>query len=100
MNKLKIAFVPLARTTFDIPYAREMAEAAKSALGDTLIELFGPSDLITDAPGVEGAIKDLAKVEIDLLVVFQGTFADSSMVTAPWVQSQGDSYMARIPRCG
>jgi L-fucose isomerase-like protein len=82
MIKLKVAYAPLARTTFDIPYAKEMADAAKTALSINSLELFGPDDLVTDKLGVEGTIADLTDVEIDLLVVFQATFADSSMVTA------------------
>lgn len=82
MNNLKIAFIPLARTTFDIPFAKEMANAAKKTLVDAQLELVGPADLITDVLGVEQTIQDLAGVEIDLVVIFQATFADSSMATA------------------
>jgi len=82
MNNLKIAFIPSARTTFDIPFAQEMADAAKNTLVSTPLELVGPADLITDALGVEQTIQDLAGVEIDLVVIFQATFADSSMAAA------------------
>ena len=46
------------------------------------MDLVGPADLITDALGVEQAVQDLVGVEIDLVVIFQATFADSSMATA------------------
>jgi L-fucose isomerase-like protein len=82
MNNLKIAFIPLARTTFDIPFAKEMANAAKKTLVDAQLELVGPADLISDEPGVQQTIQELAGVEIDLVVIFQATFADSSMATA------------------
>ena len=82
MTNLKIAFIPLARTTFDIPFAKEMANAAKKTLVDAQLELVGPADLITDVLGVEQTIQDLAGIEIDLVVIFQATFADSSMATA------------------
>jgi L-fucose isomerase-like protein len=82
MNRLKIAFVPIARRTFDIPFAREVADKAKVALGSDSLELVSPTNLVTDRFGVEQVTKDLTDVEIDLVVVFQATFADSSMVTA------------------
>lgn len=82
MKNLKIAFVPIARKTFDIPFAKEMADAARSALINSSAELVGPSNLVTDAHGVDQAIEDLTNAVIDLIVVFQATFADSSMVMA------------------
>lgn len=82
MNRLKIAFVPIARRTFDIPLAKEMADKAKVALGSDSLELVGPTNLVTDGFGLEQVTEDLTDVEIDLVVVFQATFADSSMVTA------------------
>lgn len=81
MKPYKIAFIPLARTTFDIPFAREMFEKAKDTLLSEGISLIGPADLITDSPGVEKALQGLKGDEIDLVVIFQATFADSSMAT-------------------
>ncbi len=82
MNNLKIAFIPLARTTFDIPFAKEMADAAKKSLINSHFNLVGPADLISDSAGVQKTIQDLASVEIDLIVIFQATFADSTMAIA------------------
>ena len=82
MNNLKIAFIPIARTTFDIPFAKEKAAAAKNALISPKLDLIGPADLITDTLGIEQTIQDLAGVELDLVVIFQATFADSTMAKA------------------
>jgi L-fucose isomerase-like protein len=82
MNSLKIAFIPLARTTFDIPFAKEKADAAKNALVSAKFDLVGPTDLISGALGVQQTIQDLDGVELDLVVIFQATFADSSMAAA------------------
>lgn len=79
MSNLKIAFIPLARTTFDIPFANEMANAAKNLLQSAHQKLVSPTDLITDGPGVDQIIQDLANQDLDLVVIFQATFADSSM---------------------
>ena len=80
MKDLKIAFVPIARTTFDIPFAKEMVAAARNALTSLSAELIDPAGLVTDAAEVEKAINSLSSVEIDLVVLFQATFADSYMV--------------------
>jgi len=82
MNNLKVAFVPLARTTFDIPFAKEKATAAKNALLNARLDLVGSADLITDTLGVEQTIQNIAGVELDLVVIFQATFADSTMAKA------------------
>jgi len=79
VNNLQIAFVPIARTTFDIPFAEEMTTAAREAFSNIPVDLIGPNDLVTDASSVENAIDFLKESEIDLVVLFQATFADSSM---------------------
>ena len=82
MNNLKIAFIPIARTTFDIPFAKEKADAARHALRGQHMDLVGPADLITDDQGVQQTIDELADITLDLVVLFQATFADSSMASA------------------
>ncbi len=79
MPSLEIAFVPIARTTFDIDFARQKTEAARELLQDHG-NLVACPDLITDRSGVESAIEDIRSKPVDLIVVFQATFADSSMV--------------------
>ncbi len=78
----RIAFVPLARTTFDIPLANEVTQAARSALLSAGLQLVGPEQLVTDLSSTQSVAHQLSAEEIDLLLVFQATFADSSMVTA------------------
>ncbi len=80
MTSLNIAFLPIARTTFDLDYAREKTKVAFKQLSDEAFEILGSEDLVTDAVGVQEAISGLGGKEIDLLLVFQATFADSSMV--------------------
>ena len=79
MSEPKIAFIPIARTTFDIPYAEQMAAAARGGLPNLPVEILGPDELITDSSGVEMAIEELREADIDLVILFQATFADSSM---------------------
>ena len=79
MNNLQIAFIPIARTTFDIALAKEMAAAARAAFKNCPVDLIGPTELVTDDSGVKHALHSLKVSEIDLAVLFQATFADSSM---------------------
>jgi len=81
MKSYRIAFVPLARTTFDIPLASQMTQNARDCLQAAGMTLVGPDELITDLAGAQAAGQALAHEAIDLLVVFQASFADSTMVT-------------------
>lgn len=84
MNSLlRIGFVPLARPTFDTGLAAEVTAQARATLLDTgLISLHGPEGLVMDLPAAEAAAQTLASGPLDLLMVFQASFADSTMVVA------------------
>jgi L-fucose isomerase-like protein len=77
-----IGFVPLARTTFDIPYATEKAEQFRAQLQGFGFDLVGPESLITDIDSAKQAAESLADQPLDLLIVLQATFADTTMVMA------------------
>ncbi len=77
-----IGFVPLARTTFDIELATQMTEAARAALEGAGFELTGPDELVTSVDAAREAAQALQVSPPDLLLVFQATFADSTMVMA------------------
>jgi L-fucose isomerase-like protein len=76
-----VALVPLARTTFDIPLAEEMTAQVRSALEQASLELVGPGDLVTNLDRVAAVADELAQDPPDLLLAFQATFADTTMVT-------------------
>jgi len=80
MSKLKIAFVPIARTTFDIAFAQEKANSAREKLRKHIGTVVGPDELITDMDGIEKIIAELKEAALDTIVVFQATFADSTMI--------------------
>jgi L-fucose isomerase-like protein len=46
------------------------------------LELIGPGEPVSDLSAAEIAADDLAAQPVDLLLIFQATFADSTMVTA------------------
>ncbi len=82
MQPIQLAFAPLARPTFDIPLAEAVTVAARQALLDAGFALTEPESLITDLAGAKQFATALAEDLPDLLVIFQATFADSTMVMA------------------
>lgn len=79
---LRVGFVPLARTTFDLPLASEVTAQARLALRQPGLTIAGPQSLVTSLEEAATAAKRLTERPLDLLVVFQATFADSTMVLA------------------
>ena len=77
---LRLALVALARTTFDVPLAMEVATQARSQLREVGISLSGPETLVTDLAQARQVAQQLAEEPLDLLVVLQATFADSTMI--------------------
>jgi L-fucose isomerase-like protein len=77
---MRVGFVPLARTTFDIPLANQVTAQARSALQQLGLMLVGPDSLVTSLDEAVAAAESLAEHSLDLLVVFQATFADSTML--------------------
>jgi L-fucose isomerase-like protein len=75
----RIGVLPLARPTFDVPYAQEMAAAAFSALDRAGIHTVGGRDLLFDADATTAALTALAGEKLDLVLVMQVTFTDATM---------------------
>jgi len=76
----RIAFVPIARTTFDIELAKEVTTAARIYLSQLPVTMDGPTELITDLETAKKIASTLSANIPDLLIIFQATFADSSMI--------------------
>jgi L-fucose isomerase-like protein len=82
LNKLQVAFFPLVRTTFDVGLAEEkIRQARENLLGGGFI-LLGPPAAISDVESARAAVRALEGTEVDLLLVFQATFSDSTMLAA------------------
>ncbi|MGD2206130.1 MAG: L-fucose/L-arabinose isomerase family protein [Anaerolineae bacterium] len=77
---MKLSLVPLARTTFDVALAKEVAARVRSRLQNAGFSLTGPEKLLTDLHETKAAAQALADDPPDLLLVLQATFADSTMV--------------------
>ncbi|MBN1139604.1 MAG: L-fucose/L-arabinose isomerase family protein [Anaerolineae bacterium] len=76
----RLGLVPLARTTFDIPLANQVAGQVRLQLQDVGFQLAGPEELVTNLEETRAVARQLADQPLDLLVVLQATFADSTMV--------------------
>ncbi|MFZ5818929.1 MAG: L-fucose/L-arabinose isomerase family protein [Chloroflexota bacterium] len=83
-SPFRIAFAALARPTFDVPLAQLVTQQALDQLRQAGFELFTTDDLIADLDGIQAFLSklDQAGNTMDLLLVFQATFADSTLVTS------------------
>lgn len=82
MKPLRVAFIPIVRVQFDIALAEEMISKARERLRSAGFELVGPEQAVSDLPAAQAAAQMLSFVPVDLALIFQATFADSSMVVA------------------
>jgi L-fucose isomerase-like protein len=79
-NKPRVAFLALARTTFDMALANDTIDRARGSLTTAGMTLLGPANAITNASEATAALGRLNPDEVDVMVVLQATFADSQMV--------------------
>jgi L-fucose isomerase-like protein len=79
-QNLRLGLVPLARTTFDIPLANQVAAQVGLELRGAGFQLVGSERLVTNLEETRTVAGVLAQQPLDLLVVLQATFADSTMV--------------------
>jgi L-fucose isomerase-like protein len=82
VNDLRIALVPLARVNYDMELAASLAQSFRTHLIFRGLKVVGSSALVTDLAGVQSTLQQLTKESFDLLLVFQATFADSTLLTA------------------
>lgn len=78
----KLGFVSIIRTTFDVPLAEEMTRQARTALTDAGHTLLGRAEPVTTLEQATEAAVELAALQPELVIVFQATFADSTMIMA------------------
>ena len=81
-SRKRLGVLALARPTFDVPYAEEVAGAAMQTLGGLDAELIGDDSLLFDAAATEQALEQFDGVELDALLLLQVSFTDSSMTEA------------------
>jgi hypothetical protein len=72
------ATLALARPTFDVPYAEDMAARAFAALDAAGVRTVGPRTLVFDAGAAAAAMAALPRSSYDRLLLLQVTFTDAS----------------------
>lgn len=81
-KRRKIGVLPLARSTFDVPFAEENAANAFAVLEASGHEILGSRDLLFDTDAAEKALEAFEGATLDLLLILQVTFTDASMTVA------------------
>lgn len=97
METNQIAFLPIVRTTFDVALAEQMIRVARKALLAAGFTLNGPEKALTDLAAAGKAARDLAAQPVDLLLIFQATFADSTMVVTLTEKTTAPVFLWAIP---
>ena len=97
MKSFHIAFLPLVRKTFDVPFAEEMIRQAREQLLAAGFSLWEPDEPLSDLDAASGVARDLANEPIDLLLVYQATFADSTMAVKLAEGTDAPLFMWAIP---
>ena len=78
----KIGLLPLARETFDIPFARQLHAECLNQLKTLPLTLFGGEELLFDAASAQKAVAEIVENGAELLLVLQITFTDAATVCA------------------
>jgi L-fucose isomerase-like protein len=97
MKELKVGLVPIARINFDMELAEEMTRSFRTNLTSHGLTVVGGEVLVTNETMAQQAVKELAQESIDLLLVFQATFADSTMVTTLAQQIDRPIFLWAVP---
>jgi len=79
---MRIGLLPLARPTFDIPFAEEKLAGMLAALDAAGHETVGPRTLLLDAEASAAALDGLRGEPVDALMVLQVTFTDAAFLMA------------------
>ncbi|MBZ0310713.1 MAG: L-fucose/L-arabinose isomerase family protein [Anaerolineae bacterium] len=87
MAEITIGFIPIARPTFDVEFAQDMADRACVALEEAGFKIIKTDGLIMSLEAAEAIAAAMQADSPDLLLVFQASFADSTMISrlADWV---------------
>ena len=78
---MRIGAVAIARPTFDVRFAEEVARAAFDSLSQLFEGVVGDPTLAVDTEQAREAVGKLSSAGAELLVVFQATFADSTLIS-------------------
>jgi L-fucose isomerase-like protein len=77
---ITLGFIPIARTTFDIELATQVTIAAQEQLRAAGFRLARPETLVTNMDEAADVADQIAEHAPDAVIIFQATFADSTML--------------------
>jgi len=80
VSDITLAFVPIARPTFDTTLAEKVTAQVRSRLEQAGFKLIGPETMISSLDEARTLAKTLDQETPDLLLALQATFADSTMM--------------------
>ncbi len=92
-----IGILPLARPTFDVPFAEENLAACIKALEATGHKIVGKRELLFDGAATDAAIAELKREKLDLVLILQVTFCDASMAVKIAAEAMGPLAIWAIP---
>ena len=75
-----IGFVPIARPTFDLDLARGVSGQLFAAVQSAGYRLVGSQDLVMEGRAIDARIAELKSADIDMILMAQASFADSTMI--------------------
>lgn len=79
-SDIRIGFVPIARPTFDLESARASAAQLYAAIERAGYQLVGSPELVMDGRAIDERIDELKPADIDMVLMAQASFADSTMI--------------------
>lgn len=94
---IRIGFVPIARPTFDVELANEMTAQVYDILIGQSYTLIGSQDLIMDGDSIAERISELQSSDVDMILMLQSSFADSTMVVELAQQVSAPLLMWALP---
>ena len=74
-----VGLVAIARTTFDIGLARQLAAQVRSNLSEAGVSLTGSEAFVSELDEAQKISRELTENPPDLLILLQATFADSTL---------------------
>ena len=78
---IRIGFLPIARPTFDLDLARAVTAQLYAAVESAGYQLVGSQELVMDGRAIDARIDELQAADIDMILMAQASFADSTMIT-------------------
>lgn len=80
-QKPRIAYFPIGRTHFDVDLAEKLSSDLFTRLKGKFFEILGKGRVLWNVEEVENSLSDIQGIDIDLILIFQATFTDSSLIT-------------------